>query len=155
MSWGTLIRNLICMWYVFDKKRLLNKENARLYKLKCNKIIQGLNFWYSKSTFKVFKIQWNFMCRSKVLSKTLKISSIFCRCLNELSINFQSIQLLKFTQYPRIIDIHNNIILWQAAMHIVLFVRLFAYIFLPFCLRLTLSRIMFLTILFAIYGRQL
>ena len=83
------------------------------------------------------------MCRSKVLSKTLKISSIFCRCLNELSINFQSIQLLKFTQYPRIIDIHNNIILWQAGMHIVLFVRLFAYIFLPFCLRLTLSRICF------------
>ena len=85
------------------------------------------------------------MCRSKVLSKTLKISSIFCRCLNELSINFQSIQLLKFTQYPRITYIHSSIILWQAGMHIVLFVHLFAYIFCRFvfvwyCLALCFSR---------------
>ena len=83
-----------------------------------SKIIQGLNFRNSKSNFKVFKIQLNFMCSVKVFSKIFKISSIFYRYLNKLSINFRWIQLLKFTQYPRIIYIHSNIILWQAGMQI-------------------------------------
>ena len=43
---------------MFLIKRLFNKEYAtRLGKLKCRKIIQSLNFGYSRSNFKVFKIQ--------------------------------------------------------------------------------------------------
>ena len=45
---GILMGNLI---YMFLIKRLCNKE------LKCRKIIQGLNFGYSRSNFKVFKTQ--------------------------------------------------------------------------------------------------
>ena len=53
-----LLRILIGNLYMFLIKRLFNKEYAtRLGKLKCRKIIQSLNFGYSRSNFKVFKIQ--------------------------------------------------------------------------------------------------
>ena len=78
--------------------------------------------------------------------KIYKISRIFSRHLNKISINFQSIQFLKFTQYPRIIQMHSSIIIWQAGRNIcsfcafvcLYFLATFAYVW--ECLALCFSR---------------